>query len=77
MCSPGVERELVRDEHFAQFIGADIMVKMLRPVEGIGKEFNGKLKAYDDGVVTVEDHSGENELTFRKKEAAWIKLDDF
>ena len=50
---------------------------MLRPVEGIGKEFNGKLKAYDDGVVTVEDHSGENELTFRKKEAAWIKLDDF
>ena len=75
--SPGVERELVRDEHFAQFIGADIMVKMLRPVEGIGKEFNGKLKAYDDGVVTVEDHSGENELTFRKKEAAWIKLDDF
>ena len=77
VCSPGVERELVRDEHFAQFIGADIMVKMLRPVEGIGKEFNGKLKAYDDGVVTVEDHSGENELTFRKKEAAWIKLDDF
>ena len=77
VCSPGIERELVRDEHFEQFIGADIMVKMLRPVEGIGREFKGKLKAYDGGEVTVEDHSGENELTFNKKEAAWVKLDDF
>ncbi len=77
VCSPGLERELVRDEHFERFVGADIMVKMLRPVEGIGREFKGKLKAYKDGEVTVEDHSGENELTFNKKEAAWIKLDDF
>ncbi len=77
VCSPGIERELVRDEHFARFIGADVMVKMLRPVEGVGREFNGKLKAYENGEVTVEDHSGENELTFPKKEAVWIKLDDF
>ena len=77
VCSPGIERELVRDEHFAQFIGADIMVKMLRPIEGIGREFNGKLKSYEDGMVTIEDHSGENEVTINKREAAWIKLDDF
>ncbi len=77
VCSPGIERELVRDEHFEQFIGADIMVKMQRPVEGVGREFNGKLKAYRDGEVTVEDHSGENELTFHKKDAVWVKLDDF
>ena len=77
VCSPGIERELVRDEHFAQFIGADVMVKMLRPVEGIGREFDGVLKAYADGAVTVADHSGENELTFNKKDAVWVKLDDF
>lgn len=77
VCSPGIERELIRDEHFEQFIGADIMVKMLRPVEGVGREFKGKLKAYDKGTVTVEDHSGENELSFNKKEAVWVKLDDF
>ena len=53
------------------------MVKMLRPVEGIGREFSGVLKAYDSGEVTVEDHSGENQITFNKKEAAWVKLDDF
>lgn len=77
VCSPGIERELIRDEHFEQFIGADIMVKMLRPVEGVGREFKGKLKSYDKGTVTVEDHSGENELSFNKKEAVWVKLDDF
>lgn len=77
VCSPGIERELVRDEHFEQFIGADIMVNMRRPIEGIGKEFNGVLKAYDNGKVTIRDHSYENEVTIDKKDAAWIKLDDF
>ena len=77
VCSPGIERELVRDEHFAQFIGADIMVKLRRPIEGIGKELDGKLKAYSDGEVTIIDHAGENELTFDKKDAVWVKLDDF
>lgn len=75
--APGIERELIRDEHFTQFIGADIMVKMLRPIDGIGREFNGVLKDYSDGMVTIEDHSGENEITISKKDAAWIKLDDF
>lgn len=77
VCSPEIERELVRDEHFMQFIGADIMVKMRRPIEGIGKDFCGVLKCYDDGMVTISDHSGENEVTISKKDAAWIKLDDF
>lgn len=77
VCSPGIERELIRDEHFMQFIGADIMVKMRRPIEGIGKDFCGVLKGYDDGMVTISDHSGENEVTISKKDAAWIKLDDF
>ena len=77
VCSPGIERELVRDEHFIKFIGADIMVRMRRPIEGIGKDFCGVLKSYDDGMVTIADHSGENEVTIDKKDAAWIKLDDF
>ena len=77
VCSPGVERELVRDEHFAQFIGADIMIRLRRPIEGIGRDLDGKLKAYEDGMVTIIDHAGENELTLSKKDAAWIKLDDF
>lgn len=75
--SPGIERELILDEHFLKFIGADIMVKMIRPIEGIGKEFKGVLKAYDNGQVTISDHSDENEITISKKDTAFIKLDDF
>lgn len=77
VCSPGIERELIRDEHFEQFIGADIMVRMHRPVDGIGKDFAGVLKDYDKGMVTIADHSDENEITISKKDAVCIKLDDF
>lgn len=75
--SPGIERELTREEHFQQFIGADIMVKMIRPIDGIGKEFKGVLTSADKQTVTITDHSGENEITINKKDAAYIKLDDF
>jgi ribosome maturation factor RimP len=77
VCSPGIERELVKDEHFERFIGADIMVRMIRPIDGVGKEFKGVLAGYDNGEVHIKDHSGENELTISAKDAAWIKLDDF
>ncbi|MBQ3970021.1 MAG: ribosome maturation factor RimP [Clostridia bacterium] len=77
VCSPGIERELVKDEHFLAYIGADVMVKMIRPIEGIGKEFCGKLKSYEKNEITIEDHSGENEVTFGKKDAVYVKLDDF
>lgn len=75
--SPGIERRLVRDEHFTRFKGADIMVKMIRPIEGIGKEFKGVLTDFSNGEVTITDHSGENTITINQKDAAWIKLDDF
>ena len=73
--SPGVERDLVRDEHFTAYIGEKIKVKMIRPVEG-KREFSGILADYSDGNITIslEDESG---FTFTKKEASWIKLDDF
>lgn len=77
VCSPGIERELVREEHFMRFLGADVMVKMIRPIEGIGKEFAGVLKEYSKGEILIEDHSGENQITINKKDAVWIKLDDF
>ena len=73
--SPGVERDLVRDEHFLSNIGEKIKVKMIRPVEG-KREFSGVLESYEGGNITLraEDESG---ITFTKKEASWVKLDDF
>lgn len=73
--SPGVERDLVRDEHFTEFLGEKIKVKMIRPVEG-QREFSGILEDFNDGNITIR-LSDENSFTFTKKEASWIKLDDF
>ena len=48
------------------------------PIEGeYIKDFKGVLTGYDDGEVTITDHSGENTVTINKKDAAYIKLDDF
>ncbi len=75
--SPGLERELVRPEHFDRFIGADVMVRLIRPMEVLGRDFSGVLTSHDKDTVTITDHSGENVVTINKKDAAWIKLDDF
>ena len=75
--SPGIERELVRMEHFDRFIGADVMVHLIRPMEILGRDFKGVLHSHDKETVTITDHSGENQVTINKKDAAWIKLDDF
>lgn len=73
--SPGVERELVREEHFTAYIGEDVKVKMIRPVDG-KREFSGVLEAFEDGNITIKTGDG-GSLTFTKKEASWVKLDDF
>ncbi len=73
--SPGVERELVREEHFTAYVGEKIKVKMIRPVEG-KREFSGILEDYNDGNITIR-MSDESGFTFTKKEASWIKADDF
>ena len=75
VCSPGVERDLKRDEHFMKFIGAKIMVKLIRPLEN-RREFNGILESYENGSfeLRLEDGTG---LMINKKETSYVKLDDF
>lgn len=75
VCSPGVERELRRDEHFVKFIGQPVMVKLIRPLEG-KREYNGILGSYDNGTfeLRLEDGTG---LMINKKETSYVKLDDF
>lgn len=73
--SPGLERELVRPEHFEQYTGQKVRLKTIRPMNG-EREFKGILESFDSPNITVrlEDGSG---FTFTKKEVAWIKADDF
>lgn len=73
--SPGIERELVRDEHFEKSLGKKVMLKTIRPVDG-EREFKGVLESFDGTAVTVKVND-ELSKVFTVKETAWIKLDDF
>ncbi len=75
VCSPGLERDLTRDEHFEVMTGKKIKLRLIRPDENKQREFAGLLKGYEDGNITM-DIDGE-ERTFIKKETSWVKLDDF
>ncbi len=73
--SPGIERELTRDFHFKRYLGENVMVRFIRAVDG-RREYKGVLEDYADGTVTVRCDDGATRM-FDKKEASWIKLDDF
>ena len=75
VCSPGVERELTRDEHFAKMLGEKIKVKLIRPYEG-QREFSAVLEDYDKGNI-VFSYGDDKKLCVNKKETAWVRLDDF
>ncbi len=72
--SPGVERDLVREEHFKAFIGQDITVRLIRAVEGI-RDFVGELVSYENGDITIkldEDLS----MTFKLNETSFVRVVD-
>lgn len=73
--SPGVERELITDSHFEKYIGAAVIMRLIRPIDKV-RDFSGTLKTYENGLITVELADGE-ELTVNKKETSYVKLDDF
>lgn len=73
--SPGVERELTRDEHFKKHVGSAVMVRAIRPVDGV-RDFNGIMTAYEDKKITVK-LEDETEITLDKKDTSYVKLDDF
>ena len=71
VCSPGIERELTRDEHFAQYIGSRVTVKITHPSE----EIIGVLENYENKQLTIQPEDGEA-LTIERKKCAWVRLYD-
>ncbi len=73
--SPGIERDLIRDEHFIRYTGSDIKLRLPRAVDG-RREFGGVLENYENGKITLK-YDGEKTITVDKKETSWVRLDDF
>ena len=51
--SPGIERKLSKEAHFARYVGHNIRLRLYAPVEN-RKNFHGKLMAFQDDVLTIE-----------------------
>ncbi len=70
--SPGIDRPLKKPEHFEKYIGEIIDIKLYKPLEG-KKEYQGELKQFDNGVITIIEEDG-TEKQFVQKETASVRL---
>ena len=75
ICSPGLERELIRDEHFKKFIGSKIKIKLIRVNSKGEREIFGKLLKQDGNIISID--NGEKVIEVNKKDIVNVKLDDF
>ena len=69
--SAGADRVLKKPEHFAQFQGAEVEVRLYRAREG-RKDYVGLLQSWDNGDVVLE--VGGAPMTFSKQEVAQVRL---
>ena len=69
--SAGADRVLKKPEHFAQFQGSEVEVRLYRARDG-RKEFVGLLQSWQDGDVVLE--VGGQPMSFEKKEVAQTRL---
>ncbi|WP_313294251.1 ribosome maturation factor RimP [Faecalispora jeddahensis] len=78
VCSPGINRELTRPEHFERFAGSPVRVKLIRPLPDGRRELYGELLSLADGEIRLRDE-GEEVITIAQKDSASVRLfdDDF
>ena len=69
--SAGAERQLKRPSDFAQFMGAEVELRLYKPQDG-SKSFVGTLAGYDNGDVTLLLNG--QERRFEKAQIAQVRL---
>lgn len=71
--SPGVERDLTRDEHFAACAGEKIHIRLFAPREGT-RSFTGTLLGLDsEGRILLQTPADGQVLTFERADVAGVK----
>lgn len=73
VCSPGLERELTRPNHFEKSIGKTVKIKLYKAIDGV-KELTGILKSAAERVV-IETENAEYSLDY--KDISKARLCDF
>ena len=55
--SPGMDRELIRPEHYRRYTGHQVEVRLYKSLDGV-KNINGTLDSFDGDRVTITDENG-------------------
>ena len=71
--SAGLERELVREEHFEVCRGDKVRIRFIRNVDG-EKEISAYIVSADRKQLTVSNENGENERVYQFEDIAFVKL---
>jgi len=61
--SPGLDRPLVKPEHFARFVGREARIRTAEPIDG-RRNFTGRLTAADPDAVGIESAGETIEIPF-------------
>ena len=70
--SPGLDRPLVKDEHFEKNKGKLVDITLYKPLEG-SKEWTGELKGLEDGEIVITDDTG-REIRIPRDAASKVRL---
>lgn len=69
--SPGIERIVKKDKHIEENIDKDVNVKLFKKDDSGQKEYKGKIKFFDEEIITLD--IGQEEINLERKNIAQIK----
>ena len=72
VCSPGIDRALLKDKHYTRYAGREVDISLYKATDG-RKKYTGVLKGLTDGIITITDEKGEV-IEFPKEMVAKTKL---
>jgi ribosome maturation factor RimP len=74
--SPGIERRLRQSWHFKEELGKKVKVRLIRPDESGGREFEGELTGFDEPDGTIRVAAPDGERSVKLSQTAFVRLSD-
>lgn len=74
--SPGIDRPLVREQDFENYIGFEAKLEADTPIQSGQKKFRGLLKGIENGNITIETDQGMAVVPFGTLKKAKLVLTD-
>jgi len=72
VCSPGLDRALLKEKDYLRFTGKAVEVSLYEAHNG-SKKISGVLKGFSEGKITITDEKG-CDIEFQKEQVAKTKL---